>query len=157
MAKLTPASVSAPETSIGPSSVPAGMCTARAASAASGAISATISQSRGWAKAPGPCAVGRLSPPPKIAISSGVSNTTTSTRTYCMNATSRSSAPSSSAIVTIPEAPPAIIPSVAVGRSSSVQRASAQPVPMLSPSVAALTISTGSQSPASALSASLLR
>ncbi len=71
-----------------------------------------------------------------------------------MKATSRSSAPRSSAIVTIPEAPPAIIPSVAVGTSSGVVRASRRPAPMLSPSVAALTEVTGSQSSASALSAS---
>ena len=58
-----------------------------------------------------------------------------------MNATSRSSPPRSPAMPTIPDAPPAIIPSVAVGRSSSVKRASIQPVAMLSASVAALTIS----------------
>ena len=71
-----------------------------------------------------------------------------------MNATRRSSPPRSSAIVTIPDAPPAIIPSVAVGTSSAVKRASTRPAPMLSPSVAALTSVTGSQSSPSAFSAS---
>ena len=47
-----------------------------------------------------------------------------STRRYCMNATSRPSAPSSSDIATIPDAPPAIIPSAAVGGSTNVKRAS---------------------------------
>ena len=71
-----------------------------------------------------------------------------------MNATRRSSPPRSSAIVTMPEAPPAIIPSVAVGMSSGVERASRRPAPMLSASVAALTSVTGSQESVSALSAS---
>ena len=92
-------------------------------------------------------AAAAASPPPKTAISSGVSSTTTSTRRYCMKATSRSSAPRSSAIVTIPDAPPAIIPSVAVGHvERRCSGRAASPAPMLMPSVAALTSVTGSQS-----------
>ena len=73
---------------------------------------------------------------------------------YCMKATSRSSPPSSSAIPTMPEAPPAIIPSVAVARLSSVLRARMSPAPMLTKSVPALTSATGSQAPPTASSAS---
>ncbi len=149
----TPASVSAPATSIGPSSAPAGTRASRAATAAVGAIAAVSSQSRGSPSAVSPAPAATL-PPPKTAISSGVSRTTISTRRYCMNATTRSSPPRSEAIVTIPDAPPAIIPSVAVGTSSGVQRASRRPAPMLIPSVAALTSVTGSQSSPSASSAS---
>ncbi len=78
------------------------------------------------------------------ATSSGVSSTTTSTRTYCMKATRRSSAPSSWAIVTMPEAPPATMPSAPVARSTPVAQDSATPQARLISSVAAPTSSTGS-------------
>ena len=94
------------------------------------------------------------SPPNSTAIASGVRSTTTSTRRYCMNATSRSSPPSSPDIPTIPDAPPAIIPSSAVGGSSGVVRASTAPAARLSASVAADTASTGTTEPASARNAS---
>ena len=58
-----------------------------------------------------------------------------------MIATSRSSAPSSRAMPTMPEAPPAIIPSAAVGGSASVVRVRMRPQARLSTSVAALTTS----------------
>ena len=66
-----------------------------------------------------------------------------------MKATSRSSAPSSSAIATMPEAPPATEPSAAVARSRPVVRLSATPQAMLIPRVARLTRATGSHEPAS--------
>ena len=62
-----------------------------------------------------------------------------------MNATSRSSAPRSPAIATIPDAPPATIPSEAVGRSSRPMRARTRPAAMVTASVATLTSVTGSQ------------
>jgi hypothetical protein len=52
----------------------------------------------------------------------------------------------------MPDAPPAIMLSAAVGRSSSVARAITRPAPRLTASVAALTSVTGSQSSPSALS-----
>jgi MFS family permease len=58
-------------------------------------------------------------------------------------ATSRLSASSSSAIATIPAAPPAIIPNEAVGRSSALKRASTIPATTVSASVATDTSVTG--------------
>ncbi len=58
---------------------------------------------------------------------------------------------------TIPDAPPAIIPSAAVGASSGVVRARIAPAIRHSPSVAAEIRSTGSQDPARARSASACR
>jgi hypothetical protein len=71
-----------------------------------------------------------------------------------MNATSRPSPPSSSAMATMPVAPPATSPREAVVSSQSVARASSRPASTLSPSVAALTTSTGNQEPATASSES---
>ena len=70
-----------------------------------------------------------------------------------MNATSRSSPPSSRAIVMMPDAPPAIIPSAAVG-AVDVGHARGHQAGAASetPSVAALTSATGSQSSPSAFS-----
>ncbi len=55
---------------------------------------------------------------------------------------------------TMPEAPPAIMPSVAVARLSSVRRARMSPAPMLATSVPALTSATGNQAPPTASRAS---
>ena len=74
-----------------------------------------------------------------------------------MKATSRSSAPSSLDMPTIPDAPPAIMPSAAVGRSSVVVRASTAPPARLSPIVASEMSATGSHDPASARSVSASR
>ena len=83
--------------------------------------------------------------PPNARLTiTGVSTTITSTRRYCMKATSRSSPPSSRAIATMPEAPPATIPSDAVAGSTPVTRASSSPAAIVSASVATLTSSTGS-------------
>jgi hypothetical protein len=51
----------------------------------------------------------------------------------------------------IPDAPPATMPSAAVGGSSPTVRTSTQPQRRLRASVAALTIATGSHAPATAL------
>ncbi len=83
-------------------------------------------------------------PGKKIATRTGVRSTISSTRRYCMNATSRSSAPSSSEIPTIPDAPPATMPSAAVGPSSEVRRARTIPATSEMPSVAAVTSASGS-------------
>ena len=103
-----------------------------------------------------PCAAaGALACPGKArAATSGVISTTISTRAYCMNATSRPSPPSSSAMATMPVAPPATRPSEAVVLSQSVVRASSFPAATLSARVPALTSSTGSQEPATASSES---
>jgi hypothetical protein len=90
-----------------------------------------------------------------VAISGAVT-TTISTRRYCMKATSRASAPSSSLIATIPLAPPAIRPSRAVGRSSPVARESSRPAASEISSVATVITAIGSQSPATARSVSLV-
>ena len=71
-------------------------------------------------------------------------STTSSTRAYCMNATRRSSPPRSSAIPTIPDAPPATMPSAAVRVSAGVQRARATPAARLMTSVPRLARATGS-------------
>ena len=135
-----PVRTSAPVSSIGTSSTPA-VTRARTPATAPAAASAAVStQSSGSPNVPP--AAGRWPPPPwcgpgkKTAIPIGVSSTTTSTRRYCMNATSRSSAPSSPDMPTIPDAPPAIMPSAAVGGSSGVTRVSTAPHSRLSPSVA---------------------
>ena len=100
-------------------------------------------------------AAGALAWPGKAsAATSGVISTTISTRAYCMNATSRPSPPSSSAMATMPVAPPATRPSDAVVSSQSVVRASSFPAATLSASVPALTSSTGSHEPATASSES---
>jgi hypothetical protein len=67
-----------------------------------------------------------------------------------MKATRRSSPPRSRAIAVIPDAPPATMPSAAVGRSRSVTRAVMTPTAREMASVAALTSATGSQSSPSA-------
>ena len=71
-----------------------------------------------------------------------------------MNATIRPSAPSSSAIATMPLAPPAISPRHAVGRSSRVMCDISRPAPSDTPRVPAVTRSTGAQSCPTALSVS---
>ena len=60
-------------------------------------------------------------------------------------------------MATMPEAPPATMPSEAVGRSSSVTRASTMPAPIVTSSVAALTSVTGSQCLPRSLSVELCR
>ena len=156
----TPESTNAPVSSIGTSSTPAVMRARTPATAPAPASAAVSSQATG---SPNVSALGRSAPPPaccppkNTAIPTGVSSTTTSTRRYCMNATSRSSAPSSPDMPTIPDAPPAIIPSAAVGGSSGVVRARIAPHRRLRPSVASETSATASHESASALRASASR
>ena len=57
----------------------------------------------------------------------------------------------------MPDAPPAIMPSAAVGGSSGVVRASSAPASRLAASVAKDTSATGSHEPASSRRASLCR
>ena len=99
----------------------------------------------------------RSPPAPNSTVAtSGAVTTTISTRRYCMKATSRASAPSSSLIATIPLAPPAIRPSSAVGRSRPVARESSSPATTEISSVATVTMAIGSQSPTTADSVSLV-
>ena len=145
-------------TTIGPSSTPA-VIRSRAAAAAPASAKATVaahSHASPNVLAPGTAAA-PCWPPKNSAMPIGVTTTTTSTRRYCMKATSRSSAPSSPDMPTIPEAPPAISPSAAVAGSSSVVRARMAPAARLSPSVPAVTSSTGTSEPATARSASACR
>ena len=126
--------------SIGTSSTPAGIRERTPATPPTPASAAVTGQASG---SPNVSLIGTApvacSPPKNSAITTGVTSTTTSTRRYCMNATSRSSAPSSPDMPTMPDAPPAIIPSAAVGRSSTVVRASIHPAARLSAMVASET------------------
>src|SRR4051812_37661339 len=74
-----------------------------------------------------------------------------------MKATRRSSAPRSSAIATIPDAPPATMPSDAVARSTGAVRARRTPATMVIASVAALTSTTGTQRAPSSVSVEVCR
>ena len=67
--------------------------------------------------------------------------TTITTRAYCMNATRRGSASSSSAIATIPLAPPGTVPSDAVAVSTWASRPSATPATMLTTSTSTIVTS----------------
>ena len=144
-----------PARSIGPSSDPAGSRVSRATRMPAGARIADRTQPSTSPNVPTPSSgVPAWWPGNTIAMSTGVATTTTSTRRYCMNATSRSSALSSPAMPTMPDAPPATMPSAAVGRSRLVHRASTMPQSRLSPSVARLTSATATHASAAASSAS---
>ncbi len=84
-------------------------------------------------------------PPNTTTTATGMRTTIIRTRRYCSTATSRLSAPSSSDAATIPAAPPAIIPNVAVVRSTPVAQASRKPARIVSSSVASVIRVTGSQ------------
>ena len=152
IAVVAPESVSAPPRIIGPSSIGEGRRTRSATSTPAAPTARVHSQpvavpiAGGSGAAAAAPASAAWCPGNRSGMSSGVSSTTTSTRAYCMKATSRSSPWRSRAIVTMPDAPPAIIPIAAVGASTSVTRASTTPTARLTPSVPALTSTTAGHS-----------
>ena len=152
---VTPVTLSAAAITSGTSRLPAVMDSRRAITRP--AIPQPAVNARSAARPAPPSSGAARSPPApnRTVATSGAVTTTISTRRYCMKATSRTSAPSSSAIATMPLAPPAIRPSSAVGRSSPVARESSSPAASEISSVATVTAAIGSQSPATAASVSL--
>ncbi|OMP13301.1 hypothetical protein COLO4_01916 [Corchorus olitorius] len=94
-----------------------------------------------WAAAP-------LLPRPMRATTAAAV-ATNSTRRYCINATSRTSAPKSPAIATIADAPPGDDPHAPVGPGSELKRTSRKPDSPLAASVSSSTASTTGQSSSS--------
>jgi hypothetical protein len=82
-------------------------------------------------------------PPWDSHTASGALTATTATRRYWVNATSRVSAASSSAVATIAADPPGAMPSVAVRWFTSPVRARRYAPPRLTTTVPAVTSSSG--------------
>src|SRR3954447_16033216 len=147
-----PLAETATATSIGPRSAVAGACTTRWTSRPSPTETTTKTRSGAHRVDPAVRVPAPLRGWNSRVVTTGMATSTRSTLRYCTMVTTRSSAPSSRASATMPEAPPAISAKAPVAGETSRCRARSRPAATLITRVPTVTSATEGQSEASLVS-----